>query len=66
MRDFAVIRFSHLADAAFARSCGTCVVATKRVSSFQPFMCVVLAEAKTVLSPHAYQTNKTRPNYPKR
>ena len=38
VRDFSAIRFSCFADAAFACSCGTCFVATQRVSSFQPFM----------------------------
>lgn len=58
--DYAVIRLSHFADAAFIRSCGTYVVATQRVSSFQPFMGAALAGTKTALSLHAVQTNKTR------
>lgn len=60
--DFAVIRFSHFADAAYARNCGTNAVATQRVSSFPPFMGALLAGTNTVPSLHAVQTNKTRDN----
>lgn len=41
-RDFAVIHLSGFADAAFARRRGTCVIATQRVSPFQPFKSVDL------------------------
>jgi len=34
--------FGHVADAAFTRSSGTCVVEVQRVSSFQSFVGVVL------------------------
>ena len=57
--DFPDLRFSQFADAAFARTCGTSVVATQRTSSIRSFMGVVLAGTETVLSLHADQTNKT-------
>ncbi len=60
--DFAFIRSSHFADAAYARSCGTNAVATQRVSSFPPFMGALLAGTNTVLSLLAVLTNKTRDN----
>jgi len=51
LRDFAVIHFSRFADAAFVRSCGTCDVATQRVSSIRSFMSVVLAGTESEHSP---------------
>ena len=42
MWDFAVIRFSDFADAAFYCSRGTCVVATQRMSPMRSFVGVVL------------------------
>ena len=60
LRDLPDLRFSHFADAAFARKRGTCIVATQRVFPFQPFKSVVLGGTETVLSLHGVLTRKTR------
>lgn len=62
MRDFAVIGFSHFADAAFVRSHCICDFATQQGSSIQSFLGVDLAGTETVLSRHVVRKNTTRAN----
>jgi hypothetical protein len=49
-----------IADAEFARNRSTLLMIAQRASSLQPFMGFVLIGAKTVLSQHAFRTNKSR------
>lgn len=58
--DSADIRFLMFADAENPRACGVAFTAAQRISPYQPFMGVVLAGTKTVLSLHAVQTNQSR------
>lgn len=59
MRTLQTLVFGHVADAAFARSCGIFVVATGRVSQFQPFMGVILSGTVAGLSQNAILANKS-------
>jgi hypothetical protein len=52
------------ADAENPRACGVAFTAAQRISPYQPFMGVVLAGTKTVLSLHAVQTNQSRTELP--
>jgi len=54
--DKPAIRISHFAGAAFSRKCRISVVATQRVSPFQPFKSVVLSGSETVLALHGVWT----------
>lgn len=56
MWDKPAIRISHFAGAAFSRKCRISVVATQRVSPFQPFKSVVLSGSETVLALHGVWT----------
>jgi hypothetical protein len=58
--DFAIIRFSCFAAAAFVRSCGTCIVATQLASSIRSFICIVLDGTEPALSLQTVQTSKMR------
>lgn len=60
--DFSDIRFSHFADAAFARAGGMLVAAKQHVSSKRSFNRDILGQIQTVLSLRDAGTNERRTN----